>query len=270
MSRRWTKILENVPSAAWIGGKIADRRFKQWRKANPDRPFSQFYVDDVIAKTARGSGHPTLGAKGFAGPLKGEVSWDRANFAARAREIWDFYADVIGAKPGMRCVDYGCGSLRVGQHAMRALDPGDYWGLDVSEDFITSGLDLVDPQVIEDKRPRLSVISDSTVAEVRNWQPHAIFSNAVLQHVPEPELLSFFRRMAAMMSPGTIAAINFVDRPKVSRVKAMSWAYPDELLIAKAIEADPGLIAECSVISAAHAKAFPDRRRLLVLRRPAD
>ena len=270
MSRRWTKILESVPAAAWIGGKIADRRFERWRKFNPDRPFSQFYVDDVVAKTSRGSGHPTLGTKGFAGPLKGEVSWDRANFAARAREIWDFYAGVIEAKPGMRCVDYGCGSLRVGQHAMRMLDPGEYWGLDVSEDFITSGLDLVDPKLIEDKRPRLSVISDSTIAEVRAWKPHAIFSNAVLQHVPETELLSFFRRIAAMMGPGAVAAINFVNRPKVSRVKAMSWAYPDELLITKVKEADPGLIAECSMISAAHAKAFPDRRRLLLLRRPID
>ena len=270
MNRRWVKILENVPPAVWIGGKIADRRFRQWRKSNPDRPFSQFYVDDVVAKTTRGSGHPTLGLKGFAGPLKGEISWDRAKFAARAREIWDFYAEAIEAKPGMRCVDYGCGSLRVGQHAMRALDPGNYWGLDVSDDFITSGLELVDPRLIEDKRPRLSVISDPTIAAVRAWKPHAIFSNAVLQHVPEPELPSFFRRIAAMMAPGSVAAINFVGRPKARRVKAMSWAYPDELLIAKVAEADAGLIAECSKIGAAHSKAFPDRRRLLILRRPND
>ena len=229
-----------------IGALIADMGFALWRLRHRGASFGEFY--------ARRIGTPPV---------------EPAEFRSRGADCFKWFRER-NLRPDMSCIDYGCGSLRVGQHAMRALDPGDYWGLDVSDDFITSGLDLVDPQVIEDKRPRLSVISDSTVAEVRNWQPHAIFSNAVLQHVPEPELLSFFRRIAAMMGPGTIAAINFVDRPKVSRVKAMSWAYPDELLIAKAIEADPGLIAECSVISAAHAKAFPDRRRLLVLRRPAD
>jgi len=38
-----------------------------------------------------------------------------------------------GLKPDDVLVDYGCGTLRMGLHAIRYLAPGNYWGLDINE-----------------------------------------------------------------------------------------------------------------------------------------
>jgi hypothetical protein len=43
----------------------------------------------------------------------------------------------------MRCVDFGCGSLRLGQHAIRYLDRSNYWGVDLTDSFIRAGIDLL-------------------------------------------------------------------------------------------------------------------------------
>ena len=239
--RKLEKRVERISFARKMSIWWADRRISAWRQRNPGKPFSDYYVDQVRNHLARGRPHPTLGNQGFTDEVGSRIEWDRANFAERGRYAWLGYRRA-GVLPGMRCVDYGCGSLRVGQHAIRFLEPGNYWGIDVTETFIDEGRQLIDPDLLADKRPRLSVIEDRLIDLIRVWEPDFIFSHTVLQHVLEAELAIYFDRLLRMMGPRCKAVIEFIAAPATSRIKAMSWGYADEALRAAATAIDPALV----------------------------
>jgi SAM-dependent methyltransferase len=222
--------LANLPGIRAVPIWIWNRRFRRWKEAHPDGTFADFYAADAEAKIRKGKSHATLGLKSWADGKAGPVEWDRTSFAERGQENWRQILE-LGLEPHMRCVDYGCGSLRLGQHAIRYLDAGSYWGIDISDAFYAEGLKLLPPELVAEKRPRLGIIGDPLLAEIRGWSPDFIFANAVLQHVPPEELELFFGRLAAMMVPGSRAYIIFVaSNLRAKRIKGMSWAYSPELL----------------------------------------
>lgn len=243
LSRRIRSRVRNVAPVHWIARWRNDRAFGKWKAANPGGSYAQFYAADAEAKLREGKSHYTLGGRGWAPGHGSEIAWEANSFAERGLALWEQIRD-FGLEPAMRCVDYGCGSLRLGQHAMRFLAPGNYAGIDVVDTFINAGLQLIDPQLVAEKRPRLATISDESLAKLREWKPDFIFSNAVVQHVPPAELASYFQRLEAMMTPATRAFVLFIDAPRQTRVKAMNWAYPAAELKAAIAAATPDLVVE--------------------------
>lgn len=267
--RALEKTIERISIARHASIWWADRRVRAWQVRNPGKSFSDYYVDHVRQHLNRGRPHPTLGRQGFADEVGPRIGWDQSNFAKRGLDAWFEYRRA-GVLPGMRCVDYGCGSLRVGQHAIRFLDVGNYWGIDITESFIDEGRAMIDPVLLDDKRPRLSVIEDKLIDLIGVWAPHFIFSHTVLQHVPEAELAPYFDRLIRMMTPGCKAVIEFITAPATKRIKAMSWAYADDMLRAAAEAIDPTLaISFQPVASGVESRIMAKPRRVMVLERSA-
>ncbi len=262
------KGIERLAFARGFSIWWADRNAAAWRRRNPGKPFSDYYVDHVRQHLDRGKAHPTLGSQGFDHELGNQVDWNRANFATRGRNAWREYR-AAGIDPGMRIVDYGCGSLRVGQHAIRFADQGNYWGIDVSETFIDDGRALLDPSQIDDKRPRLSAISDELIDLIGVWSPHFIFSHTVIQHVPQAELHTYFDRLARMMGPASRAVIEFIAAPRTKRLKAMSWAYSDIRLRKEALAIDPTWAISFADVASGTSRAMNKPRRVMMLERAA-
>ena len=71
------------------------------------------------------------------------------------------------------------------------------------------------------------------------------------------------------MTPGAVAAIVFIADASITQVKAMSWAYPDDVLVSAVLEADRKLKAKCLPLDGPDAKAFHPGRRLLRIERSA-
>ena len=235
LTRRALIRLGNLPLVRSIGIWRADAEYRRWARGNAGKSYADFYVDRVEQRVRVGRPHPTLGTKGYAKGQGESIVWDKHSFAGRGLDNWQQFLD-LGLRPDMRCVDYGCGSLRLGQHAIRFLDAGNYWGVDVGKSFMAAGLEMLGSDLTAQKRPRLSLIDPQSMEEIGRWAPDFILSNAVLQHVPEAELPVFFERLAAMMVAGSKAFIIFVEGAAVTRFKAASWAYPPAMLdcIAKA------------------------------------
>ena len=229
----------SLPGVRAVPIWLCDQRFRWWSKGHPGGSFADFYVADAERKIRKGRHHSTLGARGWATRGSCEVDWNSASFAGRGLVNWRQIV-ALGLRPDMRCVDFGCGSLRLGQHAIRYLAPSNYWGVDLTESFIHAGLRLLPPELIVSNKPRFGVVADELLAEIRDWAPDFIFANAVLQHVSPAELPLFFRRIAAMMAPSSRSYVTFVADRRVRRVKAVSWAYPPALLEEQARAAAPG------------------------------
>jgi ubiquinone/menaquinone biosynthesis C-methylase UbiE len=109
-------------------------------------------------------------------------------------------------KPGMRLLDCGCGPGSITVGLAEAVSPGETVGVDAS------------PDAIEAARARAASLSCSNarfdVADVcalpfPDASFDAVFSHAVLQHLPDP--LAAVREMRRVLKPGGIAAVADAD-----------------------------------------------------------
>lgn len=243
---------------------LCDRRFRFWKRRHPQGTFAEFYVEDAVRKLRKGHHHSTLGPRGWATSGSQGIDWDAASFASRGLANWRQIV-ALGLRPDMRCVDFGCGSLRLGQHAIRYLAPSNYWGVDLTDVFINAGIRLLPPELVKSNKPRFAVIGDELLTEIRAWEPDFIFANAVLQHVPPQELPTFFARIATMMAPSSRAYVLFVSDSRVRRIKAVSWAYPQELLEERARLAAPGAAVRAIDVEEEYGQITGGHRKVLCI-----
>jgi hypothetical protein len=135
---------------------IQKAQFLLWKQRNPSGSFKDYFLEIVKGDLARGVAHPTLGPN-----LQGE------SFELSGQNTFSNLARRYDIQPDDVCVDYGCGTLRVGVHAVRYLNPGCYWGMDIGEFLLAEGRELIGSDLLNEKMPHLHVISDEAVAKSR-------------------------------------------------------------------------------------------------------
>ncbi len=206
---------------------FTNSQFILWRLFNRGGKFSDFYAWQITRKLDSGRAHRTLGARRFdADNIFGNVAKHDALSLQRRRP--DHLIDHIielGLERGSTLVDYGCGSLRLGQHLIDWLDPDKYWGLDVTDRFFNDGLEMLAPGCSASKRPQLRVINPETLDEVRAAKPDFIMSIAVLKHVPESELDNYFDNLCGLAHETTTIAITFAESAVEKRISGKSWSW---------------------------------------------
>src|ERR1700722_18012484 len=69
-----------------------------------------------------------------------------------------------GLAPGMRMLEIGCGNLRAGRLFIDYLDPGGYYGIDISPDILLAAQRTLAEEGLQDKLPHLTLVQDLTLA----------------------------------------------------------------------------------------------------------
>jgi SAM-dependent methyltransferase len=205
---------------------VEDARWRAWQNDNPGRSFADYYAQQITRTLAAGQPHRTLGVGAYSESslITGTGKYSTDRFAQRgfskfvALREWNL-------RPDERVIDYGCGSLRVGQHLIRYLDRGNYIGLDVTDAFYRDGLQMLEPGLVEAKAPYLAVIDDALIARLAHNPPDIVLSVAVVMHVPPEELDTFFNRLLRLMGPATRAMIHVDVAARELRTAPKSWAY---------------------------------------------
>jgi cyclopropane fatty-acyl-phospholipid synthase-like methyltransferase len=189
----------------------------------------------------RGRAHVQLGTRQFASNnVAGTVPLhDTKSFASRGRELFEAIR-ALGLEPSHSVVDYGCGSLRVGQHFIRFLDSRNYIGLDVTDRFYLDGLSMLDRELLEAKQPGCEVISQRSLAATASRDPDFVVSIAVLKHVPPGELGHFFDNLAQLVKQHTRLVLVFTESDAESRIKGKSWSWTFERVARMITERCPG------------------------------
>jgi hypothetical protein len=184
----------------------------------------------------------------------------------------------FGLKPEDSCVDYGCGTLRIGIHLIRYLNPGGYWGMDVSEFFLDEGRHLVGESLWCEKRPNLRIISAGSIAEAANAHPAMVLSNRVMRHVAPkalPEFLGNISRLIATSGQAIVTA-HWTERAPISLRGGKSWAHTlseiDEIVKAYgcSVEAIPDSTEAVQGITAGILRIRPDSQDDAQLGSPKD
>lgn len=234
----------------YVAMLFEDVRYAFWRVRNPDAAFSSYYTDVMCAALDRGRGHVHLGRRQWVKSVltssKGK-EWTTDDFAERGREIYERVAGYM-TMPARTVVEYGCGSLRIGQHFIRSLDAGHFWGLDVTDRFYNDGLALMGEETVADKRPNVAVIDDAALAAARAARPDLVYSIAVLRFVPPVELEIFWRRLLSLMAAHTLVVVEFQMAPSDMRILGKDWAYSEARIRAAIERVLPGTAVRIEVL----------------------
>src|SRR4029077_514861 len=113
-----------------------------------------------------------------------------------------------GLSPDTVCVDYGCGTLRVGVHVIKYLRRATYWGLDIDEAFLDKGRELIGTQTDMEKAPQLRVISPASLAEVATAKPSFLSSISVMIHVHPDQLEQYFHNIMTIIGDSGRAIVS--------------------------------------------------------------
>jgi len=225
------------------------KRYLKWRLKHPLAPYEDYYVHAVMKKIREGHGHPAIGA--HARPVREHA------------ELLEFLKK-FGLRPDDVAVDYGCGSLRLGHSVIDYLEPGKYWGIDITDEFYKLGLAAMDPEWLRRKAPKLGVINAETLAKVRADRPRFVGSWHVCSKVPEARLDSYIGNIVSLLSPGSIALIHFPEMAERRQLSGLAWASPRALLEKIARRHAPD--AEISFEALVEGEAGGIRQTLLVIR----
>lgn len=167
-----------------------DRAFEQWKLNNPSGTYAMFSVSNQASAIRRGYIHPTLGTK----------TQRYSDFWEAGISSFSYYQDLLKISPHHKIVDYGCGSLRLGAHFIKYLNPGNYWGLDVTTDFIDMGKEAIGYDLLNEKQPRLEVIGENSLNEAINFGADRIISTACAFQIRPDEKYKYINDLKNLAS----------------------------------------------------------------------
>ena len=189
------------------------------RKAAFDRGFEELYesssyLDAYSAHTdALVARDPQLAVGGL---------WDQIGelqFAFLVRQ---------GLQPHHTLLDIGCGTLRGGRHFIAYLEPGNYWGMDISAKAIDYAGRLVERAGLSSKRPRLLISrnKDLKFAEFVGETFDYLLAQSVFTHLEPEHIAECLSHVGGIMSQDSVFFFTFNEGSTFSRSGLTVFHYP--------------------------------------------
>jgi SAM-dependent methyltransferase len=112
------------------------------------------------------------------------------------------YATSHGLKPEMRMLEIGCGNLRAGRLFIDYLEPGSYYGIDISPDILTSAQDTVAEYDLRAKLPHLTLVRDLRLHFLPDRSFDFVHAHSVFSHSPAEVIDECLAHVGRIMAPG--------------------------------------------------------------------
>ncbi|MER5440028.1 class I SAM-dependent methyltransferase [Streptomyces sp. NPDC002790] len=132
-----------------------------------------------------------------------------AAVGGRSRERWlalgamQFdYLRRHGLRPEHRMLEIGCGNLRAGWRFIDYLEPGHYYGVDISPDILFAAQDTLRDQELQDRLPTLTPVRDLTLGFLPEGEFDVVHAHSVFSHSPLPVIEECFAHMGRLLAPG--------------------------------------------------------------------
>jgi SAM-dependent methyltransferase len=94
------------------------------------------------------------------------------------------YLTGHGLQPGDRMLEIGCGNLRAGRLFIEYLNPGQYYGVDISPDILVAAQETLTEYGLQGKLPHLTVVSDLTLEFLPAERFTVVHAHSVFSHSP--------------------------------------------------------------------------------------
>lgn len=114
-----------------------------------------------------------------------------------------------GLKPTDRMLEIGCGNLRAGRLFIDYLDPGHYYGIDISPEILLSAEQVIADDRLQHKLPHLTLVSDLTFGFMPAGYFDVVHANSVFTHCPVEIIERCMANVGRIMAPGAIFDFTF-------------------------------------------------------------
>jgi len=112
------------------------------------------------------------------------------------------YATSHGLKPEMRMLEIGCGNLRAGRLFIDYLEPGSYYGVDISPDILLAAQDTVAQYGLTAKLPHLALVRDLRLHFLPDGAFDFVHAHSVFSHSPIEVIDECLAHVGRIMTPG--------------------------------------------------------------------
>jgi SAM-dependent methyltransferase len=112
------------------------------------------------------------------------------------------YATSHGLKPEMRMLEIGCGNLRAGRLFIDYLEPGSYYGIDISPDILIAAQDTVAEYDLRAKLPHLTLVRDLRLHFLPARSFDFVHAHSVFSHSPAEVIDECLAHVGRIMAPG--------------------------------------------------------------------
>jgi SAM-dependent methyltransferase len=119
------------------------------------------------------------------------------------------YLTGHGLQPGDRMLEIGCGNLRAGRLFIDYLDPGHYYGLDISPDILVAAQQTLAEYDLQGKLPHLTVVSDLKLEFLPSERFTVVHAHSVFSHSPIGIIDECFAHVGRIMTRDGIFDFTF-------------------------------------------------------------
>ncbi len=107
-----------------------------------------------------------------------------------------------GLRPEHRMLEIGCGNLRGGWRFIRHLEPGHYYGIDISPDILIAAQDTIVEMGLRGRLPFLTPVRDLTLRFLPDAHFDVVHAHSVFSHSPLPVIEECLAHVGRVLAPG--------------------------------------------------------------------
>ncbi|WKX71436.1 class I SAM-dependent methyltransferase [Streptomyces sp. XD-27] len=142
------------------------------------------------------------------------------------------YLTEHGLTPRDRMLEIGCGNLRAGWRFIDYLEPGHYYGIDISPDILVQAHRTLVRRGLQDKLPHLALTTDLTLDFLPSARFTVVHAHSVFSHSPLHVIEECLAHVGRVLAPGGFFDFTF-DRTegKEHHVLREDFYYRTETLL---------------------------------------
>ena len=106
-------------------------------------------------------------------------------------------------------LEIGCGDLRAGRLFIDYLDPGNYYGIDISPDILLAAQNTLSEAGLQDKVPHLTLVRDLKLAFLPPAHFDVVHAHSVFSHSPIAVIDECLANVGRVMAPGGLFDFTF-------------------------------------------------------------
>jgi hypothetical protein len=114
-----------------------------------------------------------------------------------------------GLSPEHHLLEIGCGMLRAGWRFIDYLEPGHYYGLDISPDILLHAQKTISGYELQDKLPHLTLVQDLRFEFLPDEHFDAVHAHSVFSHSPIEIIDECLAHVARVMKPDAFFDFTF-------------------------------------------------------------